>query len=181
MASEDRSGIPFQSPLETIGSWTIVRIPEEVSRNLPSRGMTLVDGTFNGTAFQAVLEPDGRGRHWFRVDDGLLETAEVSPGDSVAMAIRPSRDWPEPDVPSDLAEALTAHPPARVLWDEITPMARWDWIRWIRSTRQEATRRRRIAAACDKLSKGERRPCCFNRNLCSEPSVSRAGVLLDPS
>lgn len=33
----------------------------------------------------------------------------------------------------------------------------------------------------NKLNKGMRRPCCFNRNLCSEPYVAHNWVLLEPT
>ncbi len=41
-------------------SWTFLTLPKEASAKLPSRSMTSVEGTFNGSAFQATLEPDGQ-------------------------------------------------------------------------------------------------------------------------
>jgi hypothetical protein len=84
-------------------------------------------------------------------------------------------------VPEDVQRALAADPQAQARWMECTTMARWDWIRWIRAPAQQETRKRRIAVAFSKLESGERRPCCFNRNLCTDPSVSKNGVLLDPA
>jgi hypothetical protein len=97
------------------------------------------------------------------------------------MAVEPSKEWPEPKVPADLNKALAADPQANALWKNITPMARWDWLRWIRATNNEETRSRRIEVALSKLRAGERRPCCFNRNLCTEPEVSKNGVLIEPT
>jgi hypothetical protein len=37
-----------------------------------------------------------------------------------------------------------------------------DWIHWITSARQPATRSKRIADACDMLASGKRRVCCFD-------------------
>lgn len=173
------SPIRFKAKLFKIGSWTLIRLPESASAELPSRGMTLVEGTINGFRFQAALEPDGKGSHWFRVNKTLREAAGADAGDTVTIAIKPSINWPEPTVPTDLKNALAAASQSHNLWMDITPMARWDWVRWIGSTKQPETRKRRIETACDKLKKGERRPCCFNRNLCTEPSVSHNGVLLD--
>ena len=53
------STIHFEAQLYTIGSWTILLLPERASAQLPSRGMTMVSGTINGAPFQALLEPDG--------------------------------------------------------------------------------------------------------------------------
>lgn len=142
----------------------------------------MVEGTINGSSFQTPLEPDGKWSHWFRVDDHLLKAAHASSGDTVKVAITPLKVWPEPEVPADLQQALKSAPAkVQTLWQEITPMARWEWMRWVRSTSQQETRTRRIQVACSKLSKGERRPCCWNRNLSTEPSVSKNGVLLEPS
>jgi hypothetical protein len=80
-----------------------------------------------------------------------------------------------------LKKALAGDPKAHALWEDITPGARWDWIRWVRAVKTPETRQKHIRVALDKLDKGMRRPCCFNRNLCSEPSVSHNWVLLEPA
>src|SRR5689334_8957973 len=175
------SAIHFVAKLITIGSWTLVRLPKSASAKLPSRGLTMVEGTLNGFRIQAALEPDGKGSHWFRVDTPLLKAASADAGDMVTLAIEPTKEWPEPKVPADLKSALTGNPPVYKQWMDLTPLARWEWIRWIRATKQPETRKRRIEVACSKLNHGERRPCCFNRNLCTEPDVSKNGVLLEPS
>ena len=164
-----------------IGAWTILRLPESASAKLPSRGMTLIEGTINGFRSKIVLEPDGKGSHWFRVDSGLRKAADIEAGSSVTMEVEPSKEWPEPEVPADLNEALASDPEANALWMKITPMARWDWLRWIRATNNRETRQRRIEVALSKLNAGERRPCCFNRNQCTEPEVSKNGVLIEPT
>ena len=175
------STIRFKAKLFKIASWTLLRLPESASAKLPSRGMLMVEGTINGSLFQAALQPDGKGSHWFKVDKTMLEAAGADAGETVTLAIEPTKIWPEPEVPADLKNALAAAPQAHALWMDTTPNARWDWIRWIGSTKQPKTRRRRIETACSKLKAGERRPCCFNRNLCSEPYVSNNGMLLEPT
>ena len=172
--------IYFETTPLKIGDWTILRLPKTASAKLPSRGMTLVEGTINGCRSTIVLEPDGKGSHWFRVDSGLRKAAGIDAGDTVVLAVEPSKEWPEPEVSADLKKALAADKQANALWVKITPMARWDWLRWIRSTNNLATRSHRIEVAMSKLKAGERRPCCFNRNLCTEPEVSKNGVLIEP-
>ena len=173
--------ITFKAKLLTIGSWTILRLPQSASAKLPSRGQAMVEGTINGHHFQTPLEPDGRGSHWFRVDKTLLKAANAAAGNTVRLAPKPIKEWPEPDVPADLQHAIAAAPQVQALWKQITPMARWEWIRWIRATSRSETRKRRIEVAISKLKAGERRPCCWNRNLCTEPSVSKNGALLEPA
>ena len=175
------STIRFEAKLFTINSWTILRLPKSASTKLPSRGQVMVEGTINGYRFQTPLEPDGNWSHWFRVNEKILKATNAAAGDTVTLAIQPIKEWPEPAVSADLQKALAANKQAHALWMKITPMARWEWIRWVRSTNKEETRQRRIKLACSKLKSGERRPCCWNRNLSTEPSVSKNGVLLEPA
>lgn len=179
------AAIHFETKLFEINSWTILRLPESASALLPSRGMTMVKGTLNGVPFKTLLEPDGRyggGKkpsHWFRPEKRLLDGAHVAAGDIVQITLEPTKEWIEPEVPDDLKKALATSPKAAAIWNDITPMARWDWIRWIRAVKTEETRKKHIVVALDKMNKGMRRPCCFNRNMCSDPTVSKNWVLLD--
>jgi len=173
--------IRFQARLTAVGSQAILRLPEAASGKLPSRGMSMVEGTFNGLAFQGPLEPDGLGSHWFRVSSTMLRAARAEVGDSVSVALEPMARWPEPKVPADVAEAFASDPQARRVWMDITPLARWDWIRWIGATRNRDTRAIRIAKTLSKLRSGKRAACCFDRSQCTDPSMSRNGVLLEPT
>lgn len=146
-------------------TWTFLKLPQEASDALPSRGQTTVEGTFNGHPFQATLDPDGQGGHWLKVEPSLCQAAKTEPGQTVSLEIAPVAQEPEPKVPPDLQKALTAAAPkARAIWSDITPLARRDWVQWIESAKREETQKKRIAAACDMLAKGKRRPCCFDRS-----------------
>lgn len=173
--------IHFETKLFTIGSWTIVKLPQEASAQLPSRGQVMVKGTINNFPFETALEPDGNGSHWFRLDASLQKSAQATAGDTVTLAVESTKEWPEPDVPADIKAALADNPQIRPFWMRTTPMARWEWIRWINSTAQSETRKKRIEVSASKLRAGERRPCCFNRNMCCVPEVSKSGVLLEPT
>lgn len=181
------SSISFETKLFEINSWTILRLPEDASAKLPSRGMTMVTGTFNGVPFKTVLEPDGRyapgqkSSHWFRPDKKLLDKASATVGDKVQVTLETTKDWIEPEVPEDVQKALATSAKAEALWQDITPMVRWDWVRWVRAVKTPETRQKHLEVMLDKLNKGMRRPCCFNRNLCSEPAVSHNWALLEPT
>lgn len=175
------SKIHFEAKLSKIGSWTILILPGDASAKLPSRGQVMVTGTINGINLETPLEPDGRWSHWFKLDANLLKSVNAKAGDTVTMEIESTKQWPEPAVSSDLLKAIKADKQVYELWQRITPMARWEWIRWIRSTGKSETRTRRIEVAVSKMKHGERRPCCWNRNLSTEPSVSKNGILLDPT
>ncbi len=179
--------IRFETKLFTINSWIILRLPEDASAQLPSRGMTMVKGTINGVPFKTLLEPDGKyggGKkpsHWFSPDKKLLAGTKAGVGDTVSVSLEPSKEWIEPEVPEDVQKALATSSKAEDLWKDITPMARWDWIRWVRAVKTPETRQKHLVVMLDKLNKGMRRPCCFNRNMCSEPAVSHNWALLEPT
>ena len=171
----------FDATLYTLDAWTLLRLPEPASEKLPSRGQVAVQGTINGHGFQTVLEPDGNFGHWMRIDEEHQRTAAIGAGDTAALEIAPLDDWPEPDLPQDFESALTAAPQKiQELWKDITPMARWEWIRWINATKNPDTRRRRVEVSLSKMNSGKRRPCCFNLAACTDPSLSKNGRLLEP-
>lgn len=162
---------PAEPPKGT--SWTFLILPKDASAKLPTRGMTTVEGLINGHPFRATLEPDGQGGHWLKVDRKLRVAAGAEAGDDVSLEIAPVAEEPEPKVPADLRKALVAaHPKARAVWSDITPVARRDWIQWIESAKREETRLKRIENGCDMLAKGKRRPCCFDRSGMYSKSLS---------
>ena len=139
-----------------------VVLPQAVSEQLPRRGRTSVDGTLNGHAFQATLEPDGQLSHWLKVGNALLEASGAQVGDSVALEIAPVAKELEPKLPADFQSALDAAEDAKAVWDATTTIARIDWIHWIESAKQAKTRKSRIDGACDMLASGKARVCCFD-------------------
>jgi hypothetical protein len=151
----------FQSkPNEESGSWTLT-LPKNASAKLPSRGMAMVEGTINGSPFRAALEPNGKGSHWLRVSKTMRDAAGADAVDTVTVEITRTGEESEIRVPMDLREALAAAPLARAGWEDITPLARRDWIFSISSAKRPDTRRCRIEKACDMLACGKRRLCCF--------------------
>jgi hypothetical protein len=174
--------IRFDATLHTIDESTILRLPENASKQLPSRGQVAVQGTINGHGFQSVVEPDGDFGHWMRIDEEQQQTAAISAGDTATLEVEPVKDWPEPNLPQDFAKALAAAPQKiQDLWKGITPMARWEWVRWVNATKNTDTRKRRVEVSISKMKSGKRRPCCFNLAACTDPDLSKNGRLIDPA
>lgn len=171
------SKISFETKLYEINSWRILRFPKDSSEVLPSRGMVMVHGSMNEIYIETALEPDGMGSHWFRISDSLSQSAHANVGDTVSLIVEPMKIWLEPEVPMDLKNALVDADLMKQ-WDKITTKACWEWIRWIRFTKNTATREKRIEVACSMLKAGKKRPCCFDQSRCTETSVSKNGILL---
>ena len=180
-APEQLSGkgaISFEATVESAGGVTVIRLPEIASKKLPSRGQVAAHCVINEHAGETVVEPDGEFGHWLRLDAKLQKAARVTPGKTVTVALEPSKDWPEPVVPKDLQKAL-ADAPAKIqdIWQSITPMARWEWVRWVNATKNPATRQRRVEVSISKMNSGKRRPCCFNLAACTDPDLTKNGKL----
>lgn len=99
-----------------------------------------------------------------RVERKLRVAAGVAVGDTVTVEFSPMAEEPEPKVPTDIRRALAAAPAAKAVWSDLTAIARRDWIHWMTSGKKAETRVSRIEKACDMLTKGKRRACCFDRS-----------------
>jgi uncharacterized protein YdeI (YjbR/CyaY-like superfamily) len=64
-------------------------------------------------------------------------------------------------VPPDLREMLTKSKTALATWQDITPLARNEWICWIISPKRAEIREEHIKRAQTQLTEGKRRPCCW--------------------
>ncbi len=64
-------------------------------------------------------------------------------------------------VPIDLHKMLSSTQNVREVWEDITPLARNEWICWIISAKKLETRNRRMKIMSENLIAGKRRPCCW--------------------
>ncbi len=64
-------------------------------------------------------------------------------------------------LPDDLKKALLADEQALELWEDITPLARNEWICWTITVKQQATRDDHVKRVVSELKDGMRRPCCW--------------------
>ena len=63
--------------------------------------------------------------------------------------------------PEDLRKALISDPSVLEKWNNLTPLARNEWICWITFVKKPETRKQHIERACKELIEGKRRPCCW--------------------
>ncbi len=64
-------------------------------------------------------------------------------------------------VPADLRQALSGDKAALALWEDITPLARNEWICWVTFVKQDETRKNHVKRTISELKDGMRRPCCW--------------------
>jgi uncharacterized protein YdeI (YjbR/CyaY-like superfamily) len=65
------------------------------------------------------------------------------------------------DLPDDIRQALAADAEALKLWEDITPLARNEWICWTITVKQQKTRDDHVKRIISELKDGMRRPCCW--------------------
>lgn len=65
------------------------------------------------------------------------------------------------DLPQDLRKLLLAQPDMLVIWEDLTPLARNEWICWIEDAKKDETRTKRMERAYEDMLGGKRRPCCW--------------------
>lgn len=173
--------VTFTATAELLADRPILRLPQDASDQLPSRGQVAVTGTLDGTEFSTVVEPDGLRGHWISLDEDQWKKLGAKEGTAVEVGLTPTKDWPEVTVPADLRTALDSAGGLDDVWSGLTPMARWEWVRWIKATKNADTRARRVDVAISKLESGKRRPCCFDLSSCTDPELSTSGKLLELS
>ena len=64
-------------------------------------------------------------------------------------------------IPIDVKKVVGSIPVVHEVWEDITPLARNEWICWIEDAKKSETRNRRIRIMSENLAKGKRRPCCW--------------------
>lgn len=64
-------------------------------------------------------------------------------------------------LPADLREALRADSKALAAWEDLTPLARNEWICWVTFVKQDKTRKDHVKRTISELKEGKRRPCCW--------------------
>ena len=65
------------------------------------------------------------------------------------------------ELPADLRKALASDPKALAAWEDITPLARNEWICWTVTVKQQKTRDEHVKRVISELKEGMRRPCCW--------------------
>ena len=65
------------------------------------------------------------------------------------------------NVPADLRKALSSDSECFAKWNDLTPLARNEWICWTTSVKTLQTRRNHVERVCSEIKQGIRRPCCW--------------------
>jgi len=64
-------------------------------------------------------------------------------------------------LPADMKAVLTADPELLEIWEDLTPLARNEWICWTISVKKPETRQKHLDRLQSDMKSGHRRPCCW--------------------
>ena len=65
------------------------------------------------------------------------------------------------EVPGDLEQALLGNPVVLEKWNNLTPLARNEWICWLTIVKKKETRLKHLQRLTEDLQHGKKRPCCW--------------------
>src|SRR5947208_16769577 len=65
------------------------------------------------------------------------------------------------ELPEDLRKTLASDAEARASWEDLTPLARNEWICWAISVKKPETRRQHVERVRTELTERMGRPCCW--------------------
>lgn len=77
------------------------------------------------------------------------------------MTLKPISGGTAHTLPADMHQALNSDRRALAMWEDLTPLARNEWICWVTFVKKEETRREHVERVVSQLKEGKRRPCCW--------------------
>jgi hypothetical protein len=79
------------------------------------------------------------------------------------------------EMPADLRKGLMSDRKALAAWEDITPLARNEWICWTISVKTPSKREEHVDRVVSELKEGMRRPCCwFGCTHRTDKAISRS-------
>ena len=78
-----------------------------------------------------------------------------------STSIKPISDGVVHKVPADLRSVLIESPKVLAACEDLTPLARNEWICWVLSPKRADTRSQHVERVAAELLEGKRRPCCW--------------------
>ena len=141
---------------EGAGTWTYLNVPQDVSATFGSKGQVKAKGTVNGYPFRSTALPRGDGSHYIVVGKSIRDPIGATQGEKVNVMLELDGEERQVDVPQDLEQAFETQPRAKDAFNQLTYSHKKEYVDWIMSAKQAATRQRRIEKAIVLLSEGKK-------------------------
>jgi hypothetical protein len=141
---------------DVVGAWTFAPVPKKAAATAGFRARLRVKGTIDGVPFRSSLMPRGGGELFVVVNSDVRDRIGKSDGAPVRLELELDATPVVVDVPPSLRRALRRDPTARANFAKFTASQQLAYTRWIADAKQDATRDRRVAAALEKIARGEK-------------------------
>ena len=133
------------------GGGTLVPIPREVATELGLKGMPKIQAVIAGTPYRGSLMPMGDGTYCLGVLKSIQEAAGVGLGDTIEVLLELDTAPRTVEPPADLATVLAKDKKAAAAWENLSFTDRKELALGLTSAKKPETRRRRLAAALERL------------------------------
>lgn len=147
--SESSAPQRFMGTIFKIWMMRFVDVPEEIGRALEeeygSKKHIPVLAVVNTRTSRTTLMPAGAGRYRLQLNTALRKAARADVGDLIGVELRLDRASREMPVPSDLAQALRAHPRARAVFDKMGPGTRRQLLMYLERSKSPRVRKKVVA------------------------------------
>ncbi len=127
--------------------------PVDVIEYFGTRARVPIRGTINGFAFRSSLMPCGNAR-MMPVNQALCRGAGVAPGDVVDVVMERDDEERTVEAPPELKKELAKSKKAQARWDELAFTHKKEIAIAISGTKQEETKKRRLAKVMEILKTG---------------------------
>jgi hypothetical protein len=141
---------------DVAGAWTFAPVPRSAARAAGFRARLRIKGTIDGVPFRSSLIPRGGGELFVVVNSHVRDRIGKSEGATVRLELELDATPIVVDVPAALRRALEGDRSAQANFAGFTASQRLAYSRWVADAKQEATRDRRVAAALEKIRRGEK-------------------------
>ncbi len=146
----------FTATLHTLAMNYCVDVPAEASRALagdPPERYVRVEGTANGHPFRTRLTPRGGGAYRLFLDGDVRAAAGIDVGDEVTIEVTRADAPPEPPLPGDLREALSALDGGVEAFFGLTEAQRTGMLAFVERARTASTRAGYVERVVDEMRK----------------------------
>ena len=170
--------IELRGTVDLVNERKILRLEQESSDKLPSRGQVAVELLSAHEGHTIVVDSDGRRGHWLALDNPGMPELPAQAGEQVLLTARVAGTWPETKIPQDLAGALDEADDLEQMWAGLTPMARWEWVRWVGATKNPSTRERRVEVGIPSCATASAARAVSICHPVPDPEVAKGGKLI---
>jgi len=154
MTTDELNTQRFKTVLMKSGSRIFVPIPFNPNEVWGIKQRHYIRGTVNGHAVRGSLGSDG-GQYFLPLGAAWRRDCGLDAGDHVDVVLSPEGPQAE-TLSTDIANALSAEPPAKAFFESLATFYRNTYIKWIESAKRPETRSARIQEMLELLKAGKK-------------------------